>query len=78
MQRDAMPDGIEETNYQRQIMEDEMSDDYTEEDRIMRECSHGSTFILWERMCTCCGKTIESEVIQPGTEATCLHVTVQP
>ena len=45
-----------------------MSDDYKTEDAIRALCVHPSSFILYMRMCTECGKTLEDEVIEPGTE----------
>lgn len=45
-----------------------MLDDYEIEDSIMASCHHPSSFIIHERMCDECGKTLESEVINPGTE----------
>ena len=51
-----------------------MSDDYTLEDEAMKLCDHPSSFILYERMCDQCGKTLESEVITPGTETVTHHI----
>ena len=51
--------------------------DYEQEDARMHACDHDQTFIIWERMCACCGKTMEMEIINPGTETMMIKLEVK-
>lgn len=52
-----------------------MRDDYTIEDAHMESCTHPSSFIIHERLCEQCGKILESDIIEPGTDVITHHIT---